>query len=142
MKKPAFICIIALTFWSCATFSQNYKLGNEELMAKNWDKAIEYYEKAALENPKNSVYRLALLRAKMSASLAYLARARSLSVEGKKVEALDTYKKALAYDPSNRRLVEEARRLAEGKPGEKEPEITSIEPPIKLKTARDKIDLN
>jgi len=141
MKKPAFICIIALTFWSCATFSQNYKLGSEELLAKNWDKAIEYYGKAALENPKNSVYRLALLRAKMSASLVYLAHARSLSVEGKKVEALAAYKKALAYDPSNRRLVEEARRLAEGKPEEKEPELTSIEPPIKLKTARDKIDL-
>lgn len=141
MKKPAFICIIALTFWSCATFSQNYKLGSKELIAKNWDKAIAYYEKAALENPKNSVYRLALLRAKMSASLVYLARARSLSVEGKKVEALATYKKALAYDPSNRRLVEEARRLAEGKPEEKEAELASIELPIKLKTARDKIDL-
>ena len=141
MKKPAFICIIALTFWSCATFSQNYKLGNEELMAKNWDKAIEYYEKAALDNPKNSVYRLALLRAKMSASLAYLARARSLSVDGEKVKALDAYKKALTYDPSNRRLAEEARRLTEVKPEEKEPEISTIEPPIKLKTARDKIDL-
>ncbi len=141
MKKPAFICIIALTFWSCATFSQNYKLGSKELIAKNWDKAIEYYEKAALENPKNSVYRLALLRAKMSASLAYLVRARSLSVEGRKEEALHAYKRALAYDPSNRRIAEEARRLAEGKPEEKEPEITSIEPPIKLKTARDKIDL-
>ena len=141
MKKPAFICIIALTFWSCATFSQNYKLGNEELMAKNWDKAIEYYKKAALENPKNSVYRLALLRAKMSASLAYLARARSLSVDGEKVKALDAYKKALTYDPSNRRLAEEARRLVEVKPEKKEPEISTIEPPIKLKTARDKIDL-
>ena len=69
MKKIGYLMIIALSFWQCSVMSQNYKLGTEAALNKNWDEAVEYYEKAVIEHPNNSAYRLALVRAKIAASL-------------------------------------------------------------------------
>ncbi|MBC8358227.1 MAG: hypothetical protein H8E54_04680, partial [Candidatus Aminicenantes bacterium] len=88
MKKIAFLTLIVLIFWGCVTFSQSYKLGHEAAISKNWDEAIKYFESAAREDPKNSVYRLALLRAKLAASYDHLTKARELASHEKKEEAL------------------------------------------------------
>ncbi|NOR22648.1 MAG: hypothetical protein GQ476_08200, partial [Candidatus Aminicenantes bacterium] len=98
MRKIALLIIIALTFWGCAGLSRSYKLGTEAALGKNWDEAVKYYERAALESPENSVYRLALFRAKLAASTAHLIKARELAFQGRKEEALVEYEKALSYD--------------------------------------------
>jgi hypothetical protein len=77
MRKTAFLLLLVFMFWGCATFSQNYKQGTEAAMNKNWDEAIKFYEQAVLENPNNSVYRMALARAKLAASSVHLIEARS-----------------------------------------------------------------
>ncbi len=121
MRKAVFLIIIAATFWGCATFSRSYKLGNEAALSKNWDEAVKYYERATLESPKNSVYRIALFRAKLAASSNHLIKARGLAFQGKKKEALVEYEKALSYDPSNRMIAEEARSLIEEEVKEEKP---------------------
>lgn len=128
--------------WSCATFSQNYKLGTEEAMNKNWDKAVEYYQKAHLNHPKKSVYRLALIRAKIAASYFHLRKARNLASQGKKEEALQEYEKALSYDPTNRRIAQEMNEFTqkEEKKEEKKP-MAAMEPPVKLQISQEKLDL-
>ncbi|NIM59768.1 MAG: hypothetical protein GTO16_12640 [Candidatus Aminicenantes bacterium] len=142
MRKAVLLIIIALTFWSCATLSRSYRLGNEAALSKNWDEAVKYYERATLENPKNSVYRLALFRAKLAASSDHLIKARELAFQGKKKEALVEYEKALYYDPSNRMIAEEAKSLIEEKEvKEEEPEEIGIEPPVKLEVDKEKIHL-
>jgi len=141
MKKIALLIIIALTFCGCVTLSRSYRLGTEAALSKNWDEAVRYYERAVLESPKNSVYRLALFRAKLAASSAHLIRARELALQGKNKEALVEYEKALYYDPLNRIIAEEAKSLIEEEVKEEEPEEIRIEPPVKLEVDKEKIEL-
>lgn len=141
MRKLSYLLIIALSFWSCTVLSRNYKLGTEAAVNKDWDEAIRYYEKAAMEDPENSVYRLALLRAKIAASLSHLQQAREFASQGKKEEALAEYEVALSYDPSNRAIAEEAKSLAEGELEEEKPEEIKIELPVKLKVDKETLQL-
>ena len=141
MRKIILLIIIALTFWGCATFNRSYKLGTEAALSKNWDEAVRYYERALLESPKNSVYRLALFRAKLAASSFHLVKARELAFQGSKKEALVEYEKALYYDPLNRIIVEEAKSLIEEEVKEEEPKEIRIEPPVKLEVDKEKIEL-
>ncbi len=136
MKKLALIVLAALAASACATLSSTYKQGTQAEMARLYDEAIAQYEKAVLENPKESVYRLALERAKLSASLSHLREARRLADAGKRSEAQAEYAKALSYNPRNTQIALEARtRTAEPAP-KAEPVSEKIEYPIKLK-ARD-----
>jgi len=141
MRKAVLLIIIVLTFWGCATLSRSYKLGTEAALSKNWDEAVKYYERAVLESPKNSVYRLALFRAKLSASSEHLIKARELAFQGKKQEALVEYEKALSYDPSNRMIAEEAKSLIQEEVKEEKPKEIRIEPPVKLKVDKEEIHL-
>jgi type II secretory pathway component GspD/PulD (secretin) len=141
MKKILIILIVSLAFWSCATISPSYKSGTQAALNKDWDQAVEYFERAVLENPGNSYYRIALVRAKVSASLVHVARARNLAAQGKKEEALTEYKTALSFDPTNFRIIDEARTLAGEKPRVEEPVVSRIEPLIKLQVSQDPIDL-
>jgi len=59
MRKSLILIICAALLWGCTTLSKNYKLGVQESMNQNWDQAIEFYERAVLEDPSNSYYRLA-----------------------------------------------------------------------------------
>jgi len=110
-------------------------------MNKNWDEAIEHYEKALWEDPDSSVYRLALLRAKIAASYTHLFKAREFVAQGMKEEALAEYDTALSYDPLNRVIAEEARLLRGEEVKEEKPEVKKIEPPIKLKVDGERIQL-
>jgi general secretion pathway protein D len=133
------IFIFFIIFYiSCATFSPYYNLGYQASLNKEWDKAVQYFEKALRENPKNSVYRIALLKAKIEACNFHLIQARRKASIGKKDEALEEYKKALSYDPLNGMIINEMREL-QGKEA-KEPE-TEIDIPVKLKTDNERINL-
>lgn len=141
MKKTICLIIFALILWGCATFSSSYKMGTQAAMNKNWDEAIQHLEKAALEDPNNSVYRIALIRAKLAASYDHLNKARELASRGEKDEALVEYRKALSYGQLGSDIVEELKRLAEEKPEEEKPKEVKIEPPVKLMVSDEKIVL-
>ena len=143
MRRIIPLMILALAFWGCATFNQSYKLGTEEAINKNWDEAVALYERATLEDPKNSVYRLALLRARFSASSSHMQKARVLVNQDKLEEAMIEYQKALEYDPDNRAAYQEVRNLAKGELRKEGPEksTTKIEPPVKLNVTSDRLTL-
>lgn len=133
--------IIILVFLGCTVLNRNYKLGTEAAVNKDWDAAIEYYERAVREDPDDSVYRLALLRAKIAASLTHLQQARLLASQNKKEEALAEYERALFYDPTNVAIAAEARRLMEEEVKEEKPREVKIELPVKLKVDKKKLQL-
>ncbi len=140
MKKISLMLIVIMTLWGCVTFSSTYKSGAQAAINKDWDKAVELYEKAYKENPKNSVYRMALQRAKVSASLFHLYAARQLVRSDQKEEALKEYEKSLSYNFS-RLIADEAKSLF-GKPvKEEKPEEIHIDPPVKLKVGSEPIEL-
>jgi general secretion pathway protein D len=141
MKKIALFLAVLLSIWGCATFSENYKLGTKAAMNKDWNEAVKYYEKALWESPDNSVYRLALFRAKMAASYSHLLKARELVAQGMKEEALLEYEKALSYDPLNRVIAKEVALLKGEEVKEEEPEEKKIELPVKLRVDKEKVQL-
>jgi general secretion pathway protein D len=142
MKKIILLAGLALFVCSCATFNQSYKLGNSAEMNKNWDEAINLYEKAILAEPNNAVYRLALDRAKHAASLSFLQKARQLASQGKKEEALAAYDKSLLYDPLNTIIIQERGAMSGTPQAEETPPPEKIEPPIKLRVKEEKLVLN
>ncbi len=142
MKKIVPLVLVAGLLWGCAVLSNTYRLGNEAELNRNWDEAIRYYEKASLESPKESVYRLALMRARTSAGLASLQAARALAGQDKRDEAIAAYKKALTYDPMNRALLAELEVYAAGpKAAVPKAEEKPVEAPIKLKVSAEKVRL-
>ncbi len=142
MKKTLPLLLVVGLLWGCAPLSHTYRLGYEAELNRNWDDAVRHYEKASLEHPKEAVYRLALLRARTSASLDSLQKARALAGMDKRDDAIAAYKKALSYDPMNRALFAELEVYAAGpraaveKAGEK-----SLEPPVRLKVSPEKVRL-
>jgi general secretion pathway protein D len=144
MKKVAFlsIVVIILVLSSCSTFNQSYTLGTEAAANKNWEKAIEYYEKAIQEDPNNTAYRLALTRAKIYASYTHVIKARGLAAEEKKDEAMAEYQKAMSYSPNDRAIAVEAQLLSAQQQETQKPIETKIEPPIKLLVSDQKLSLN
>lgn len=144
MKKWAFLLIMITVFAGCTMFNQSYKLGTESAIAKDWDKAVEYFEQASIEDPKNSVYRLALLRAKISATYDHLQKARRLRTQGKKEESLAEYEKALFYDPENMAIIREIQQYTEETPEKtaEKGEVKPIEPPVKLALKAEKVQLS
>jgi general secretion pathway protein D len=142
MKKIAFLLTLAMMVGGCATLSQSYRQGTAAEMNKQYDMAIKYYEQAALENPKESVYRLALFRVKSAASRFHLQNARTLAAQGKKKEAGGEYRIALFYDPLNRAIAVELKALdaPPAKPEKPAPEMP--EAPVKLKISGEKLSIN
>jgi general secretion pathway protein D len=142
MKKILALALFAGLLWGCVTLNRSYRLGNEAEINKMWDEAIKYYERASLESPTESVYRLALMRVRSSASLALLQEARALAGQGKRDEAVAAYKKSLSYDPMNRALLAELEAFAAGPQAPREKaEDKPVEAPIKLKVGTEKVRL-
>jgi general secretion pathway protein D len=143
MKKHAWaLVIIALSFWGCANFgSQYFRLGNQAEINKDWNRAIEYYEKAIVEKPSEYAYKMSLARVRLTASLMHTRLARNLVSQEKISEAIKEYEKALTYDPQNRPLYEEMRRLTMEAPPLEKPVVDNLEYPVKLKVDKAKIEL-
>ncbi len=141
-KRTWTVVIIALGLWGCAGFGgYYYRQGNQAAINRNWDLAIQNYEKALRESPKDHAYQTALIRAKISAGLRSVRDARILAAQGKKEEALKQYEKALSYDPENRSVLDEMRRLSPQTLPVEQVKPFKLEPPVKLKVARDNIEL-
>lgn len=141
MKKISLVLALILLAGGCVTFSRNYRLGTQAEINKRWDEAVSYYEKAALENPREPVYRVALLRAKIAASLHYLQAARKLAAAGKVEEAKMAYNQALAYDPQNRAIMMEAISLNQENVQSQKQEESKVEYPVKIKAPAEKVGL-
>lgn len=143
MKKIAIILALVMTVGACATVSREYRLGAAAEMNKQFDMAIKYYQEASLANPKESVYRIALFRAKLSAALYHLQTARGLTAQGKKKEARAEYGLALSYDPANQVIAAELAALDAPPPVKAEkqaPEMPAA--PVQLKTTGGKLSIN
>ena len=141
MKKTALIVILAFVAVACQTLSIDYRQGVRAEMNQNYEQAVAQYQKAALEHPNEPAYRVALVRARSSASLFFLHSARTLVAQNKKKEAEVNYQKALFFDPQNYKAAAELQALMAppekpAKNGEK------LEGPVQLKGSGEALDLS
>ncbi len=142
MKKAIVLLVVAAAASACATLSPTYRLGNKAEIVRNWDEAIRLYEQAVISNPQEPVYRLSLMRAKLSASLDALKTAREMAAAGRLPDAEKAYKKALAYDPTNRTALMELKAMTAPPPTPAAAaEQAEREGPPRLKTSGEKLGL-
>ena len=153
MKRIAVVLVLALGAASCATLTDDYKQGSRNLhheyrmgaqaeLNRDFEKAVGHYEKATLADPREPVYRLALMRARAATSLRNLQLARNLAAQGDKANAETAYKKALAFDPSNRALIEELRAFLAPAPKPDKAAQERLEGPVTLRSTGEPLNLS
>jgi general secretion pathway protein D len=101
---------------------------------KQWDRALEFYEKAMAEDPADPGYRLAVQRVRFQASQAHVDAGQKLRNAGNLEGALAEFQKAYAIDPSAAIAEQELRRTnqmierAKQKPSPESAEVRSLTP--------------
>ncbi|UCH96895.1 MAG: tetratricopeptide repeat protein, partial [Candidatus Aminicenantes bacterium] len=125
------IVLLILFLSGCAFQSVQQKRGLALYRAGDYDKAVEYFEKAFKEKPSN-VLKTLLFRAKLNSYYTHLARARTLRDVDKKEEAVKEYKIALEIFPNNKKLMEELDTYLNPEKKKKKPFISTVKPPVTL----------
>lgn len=122
MKKSAYIrCALSL-FLLFALLSptavlamgdgkKHFKKGLKHEIAEEWDKAVEHFALAVVDNPKNPEYRLHYVRALFNASQMYMKRGSSLAEKEDYAGAYLAFRRAYAYDPVNELAKSEMERM-------------------------------
>ena len=93
-----FLCCIYLC--GCAG-SRQVKLGQEYASEGDWDKSVQAFQEALVENPDDQEIQLMLLRAKKNASMAHLANGKALLDNKRYDEAITEFQMGIAFDSSN-----------------------------------------
>jgi general secretion pathway protein D len=87
--------------------------GSEAESRKDWDQALDFYEQALSEDPHDSAYRLAVIRARFQAAQTHVDQGQRLRKQGKLEEALLEFERAYAIDPASGMADQESRRTRE-----------------------------
>jgi general secretion pathway protein D len=89
------------------------KQGREAEVRKEYDKALELYEKALLEDPGDAAYQIAARRVRFQAGMTRVDLGQRLRQEGRLEEALAEFQRAYAIDPALGIADQEIRRTRE-----------------------------
>lgn len=122
MKKSAFLRFTLSFFLLFALLSPSavlamgdgkkyFKQGMKHEVAEEWDKAVEKFALAVMDNPKNPEYRLHYVRALFMASQMFMKRGRNLAEKEDYAGAYLAFRKAYAYDPVNELAKSEMERM-------------------------------
>jgi len=88
-----------------------FKAGMKFEIAEQWDKAVEQFALAVSANPKNSEYRLHLIRALFNASQMYMKKGSILAKENNYEDAYTAFRRAYSFDPTNELAKSEMDRM-------------------------------
>ena len=110
--------------------------GRDYEQRKEWDAALEIYEKALSSDPADPAYRIAVDRVRFQAGQAHLDKGLTLRSEGRLPESLVEFQKAWAINPGSSAAEQEIRRTqdmiqreaAREKAGTAKPEERSLTP--------------
>jgi general secretion pathway protein D len=125
------VVLLILFFSACAMQSVHKKRAMELYRTGDYDKAVEYLEKASKEKPSTEL-NLLLFRAKLNSYFHHLSRARTFKDVDKKEEAVKEYKIALEIFPDNKKLMDEVELYLNPEKKEKKPFIPTVIPPVTL----------
>ncbi len=85
--------------------------GKKAEAAKQYDKALELYDKALATDPGDAAYLMSSRRVRFQAGQLHVDRGQKLRSEGKLEEALTEFQKAFITDPASTIAEQEVRRL-------------------------------
>ncbi|MBK9168480.1 MAG: tetratricopeptide repeat protein [Bryobacterales bacterium] len=112
--------------------------GRKAEVRKDFDQALDLYERALNEDPEDPAYLMAVMRTRPSAARMHVERGRTLREDGQLAEALAEFERAYAIDPSSssmaeqeiratRQMLERERKAREKDPDAK-PEAADLDP--------------
>jgi general secretion pathway protein D len=118
MIRLGIVIVVAAVLSAGCGASRAFGRGDSAARAGDWDTAVEFYRRAAQEDPDNPNYQIALERAMLNASSRHLDEARVFEARGQLEDALREYRRASELDPPN--------RLVAGKVSEMERRIRDL----------------
>jgi general secretion pathway protein D len=80
---------------------------------KDWDRAVELYQQAVDEDPRDAGYMVGLARARFQAAQMHVELGRDLRSQGKLAEAMAEFQRAIVIDPSTTIALQEVKRTQE-----------------------------
>ncbi|CAN5393321.1 tetratricopeptide repeat protein [soil metagenome] len=122
MKKSAYVRFSITMFLLISLLSptiilagddgkKHFKEGMKAENAEVWDKAVEEFALAVVDDPKNPEYRLHYQRALFNASQMYMKRGTALAEQKDYAGAYLAFRKAYGYDPTNELAKSETERV-------------------------------
>ena len=125
MKLPRIAVLVALLSGVACTAYRTYEKAKDEEALEHWDVAVLRYSQAADLDPKNTQYRISLLRAKQKASQAHFEKGKLYRSSGSPELAVVELEQAVLLDPTNdyaevelKKARDEAARAAAERNGE------------------------
>lgn len=112
----AFLTIFSFLIAGCANNPKRLGNGIDYASAGDWDKSVQFYQKAYQQHPDDPEIKLMLTKSKWNASLAHMAKGEALLKERNYDEAIAEFQMSLAFYSSNDRaakLIEEAKATRE-----------------------------
>jgi general secretion pathway protein D len=91
LKIATALLLLALPIATCTSYS-SYQKAREAEKTKNWDDAVTYYERALDNDPENTHFKLALIRAKLEASRVHFEKGKSLRAAALTSTGADQYR--------------------------------------------------
>ncbi len=115
----------------------DYRAAKAAEIRQDWDQALKFYMSALDKNPNNPVYTIGMRRMRFQAAQMHVNQGQKLRADGRVVEALGEFQKALIADPSSAIAIQEMKRtqaMLDEKQTEKPAQrAASIEGPPDLK---------
>jgi len=112
----------ALVLGGCAT-GRAYRLGEREMAAQNYDRAVLLFSKAVSSKPESTRYKVALSRAKMRAAQEHFSKGQAYVKAGRTEAAIAEFQQAVYLDPSHQYAANElSKALAEWQKQQKQDE--------------------
>jgi general secretion pathway protein D len=152
-RAAAGLALGVLILAGCPKGNSDYQAGKKAELAKDFDTALEHYERALQAEPGNTVYRLDATRVRFETSLAHVRAGQKQRDKGELQIAVAEFEKAMAIDPSSAIAEQELRKTLEmlaikpagGAPNEaeasKEPPKLLEKPPELRPVSREPINL-
>ena len=114
----------------------DYKEAKAAESRQDWDRALTAYMSALDKNPNNPAYTIGMRRMRFQSAQLHVNQGQKLRAEGRVVEALGEFQKALIADPASAIAIQEMTRtqaILDEKPTQKHQSLTSIEGPPELR---------
>ncbi len=137
MRRIYIILIVIVVLLEAKDKGDNdYKDAKAAESRQDWDRALQAYMSALDRNPNNPAYTIGMRRMRFQSAQLHVNQGQKLRTDGKVVEALGEFQKALIADPSSAIAIQEMKRtqaMLDEKPTEKHQSTASIEGPPELK---------
>jgi len=111
-----FCLTVALCLAGCSASSDNLKSGKKSAREGDWDKSVEFLEKALQESPNDAEIKLMSTKAKWEASIEHLKKGITLLENKFYNAAIKEFQQSISYFPANQKagaFIKKARTLKE-----------------------------